>query len=180
MLEPLIRWNIFSHLVVPCALLLTTLPSIIAAKMPVYMSGKSPLLAGKTIYIGEKRYKIRWDGRYVFKKIPMGKHDIAVGESSGVIKIKRKRNIDGILFDSNEEGQVLYIGLNIRARELYFWVNGKQLKISENRWTAVDNKNRVYVPQGRIKPNENGNKTPGGLSISANGEIDITPSTKKR
>lgn len=146
MLEPLIRWNLISHLVIPCAILLMTAPFILAAHIPVEVSGKAPLFAGETLRFGRRSCKIDGEGRYSLKKIPMGKLSISIGKSHAVVRIKRKRNVEGIVFDSDKKGQILRIGYNIRGLELSFWRNGDQLMISDNRFTATDSKNRVHTP----------------------------------
>jgi len=176
LVEPLILWNILSRGIFPCLLLCLILILLILWRTPVYVTGFLPGIPGKELAFGRKKDILRLNGRFVFKKIYTGKHELKLGEeeSTAKIKLKRKRKVCGIIFEQKEDFLVITIGSKIRAIELYLTAAGPVLTVREDNWAAIDKKHNVISPAGIQEPDdEKCNVTDAGLHIDKKGNLDV-------
>ncbi len=167
LLTPLTLWNVLSWVVFPG--LLGILILLLFWRTPVYVTGF--LQREGELCIGKKKDTLRPNGRFVFPKVYMGKHSLALGETECRIKLKRKRKLPGIVFESKEDLLVIAIGRSVRAIELYLT---PAITVRQDEWAAIDKDHNVISPAGVKAPDENKeNTTPGGLHIDKDGKLDM-------
>ncbi len=169
LLTPLTLWNALSRIVFPGLLLLGLgLILLIFWRTPVYVTG---FLSGVgELHLGRKKDTIRPNGRFVFPKIYMGKRSFKLEEAEYRIKLKRKRKLPGLAFESKDDLLVITVGRKVRAIELYLL---PELTVRQDDWAAIDKKHNVITPAGITEPDENKeNTTPGGLHINRKGELE--------
>ena len=138
-------------------------------RRPVYVTG---FLPGKgELCIGRKKDTLRLNGRFLFPRVSMGRHNLTLGETQRRIRLKRQRDLQGIAFESQDDLLVIAIGKKVRAIELYLLPT---LTVRQEEWAAIDKDHNVITPEGVREPDENKeNTTPGGLHISKDGKLDI-------
>ena len=155
-------------------LLLLGLLLLLLWRRKVYVTGFDPTGMGGTIECGRKKDTIRVGGRFVFPRVFTGKHSFKVGGAELKWKLKRKKDVQGIRFERDEDYLTVYIGRNIRAIEIYLVHDAAGLNINPALWAAIDSKRRVYTPTGVTEPAQDGtNKTPGGLTTDRKGKLSF-------
>lgn len=171
LMTPLTLWNVLSRIVFPGLLLGIGIFLLLLLfwRTPVYVTGFLP--GAGELCLGRKKDTLRPDGRFVFPKIYMGKHDLTLDPAQCRIRLKRKRKLPGITFESKDDLLVITIGRKVRAIELYLLPT---LAIRQDEWAAIDKDHNVITPAGVKEPDENKeNTTPGGLHISKDGKLEI-------
>ncbi len=168
LLTPLTLWNILCWVVFPGLLLGIGLILLIFWRAPVYVTGFLPGVG--ELKLGRKKDTLRPDGRFVFPKVYMGKHSLTLGPAKSRIKLKRRRKLPGLAFESKDGLLVIFIGRRVRAIELYLL---PELTVRQDAWAAIDKDHNVITLAGVKAPDEDKeNTTPGGLHIRKNGELD--------
>ena len=117
-----------------------------------------------------KEDTIRMDGRFVFPRIPTGTHTFTLRSADGTEAelrwVLKRKKVEGIRFEMEDDRVTVLIGRNIRAIELYVKRSGGTLSLQIEKWAAMDRNHNVYTPMGRKEPDENKcNVTPGGLTV---------------
>lgn len=140
-------------------------------RRPVYVTG---FLHGTgELCLGRRKDTLRLDGRFLFPRIYMGRHSLTLGETQRRIRLQRRRELQGIAFESQDDLLVITIGKKVRAVELYLLPT---LTVRQEEWAAIDKDHNVITPEGVQEPDENKeNTTPGGLHIGKDGKLDIEP-----
>lgn len=147
----------------------------------VYVTGFVPAMAGQTIQCGRKSDTLRPDGRFVFARMPLGKHTFALNPGPGQLrwKLKRDRKAEGIRFETDEGFPTVVVGKGIIALELQLLPAGPMLELQRLQWAAIDKEHNVYTPLGRKAPDTKGcNRTPDGLKIDEKGKLEIGETVK--
>ena len=146
----------------------------------IYVTGFVESMSGNDLNWGQKRDRIRPDGRFVFEKMPFGKHTFKVtapdGHEKAVInwRLKRDNDVNGVKIEKQDGEYTVLAGKHVRAVELYFDVDQGELKIKPARWAAIDSDKNVYTPTGMRPPaNDGTNITPGGLWVDGNKKLDF-------
>lgn len=173
LLVPLILWNILRLAVLPGLLLGWILLLLLAWRTPIYVTGFLPGVPGAEFSFGRKKDNLRPDGQFVFKKIYTGTHTLTQGAAERKIKLRRRRKAVGILFEEKSDVLILTVHPNTRAVELYLLAVGNGLTLRRDKWAVIDSKHRVYTPSGVTEPVDKCNRTPGGLTVDAEGTLDI-------
>lgn len=138
-------------------------------RTPVYVTGFVP--GTGELCLGRKKDTLRFNGRFLFPKVYMGKRTLSLGQTECRIRLKRQRNLSGIAFETRDELLVIAIGKKVRAIELYLLPT---LDIRQDEWAAIDKDHHVISPAGIREPDENNeNTTPGGLHIDRHGNLEI-------
>lgn len=151
-------------------------------RTPVYVTGFVPEMFGHYLKIGRKKSDILSDGRFVFKRIYVGKHKFYLDDNKQKyeLRLKRKSKLDGIEFKKEKDLLTIFIGRKVQAIELYMLPLSNALNIREDNWAAIDSKCNVITQLGVIKPDENGyNVTLGGLSVDKHKSLRIVDVTGK-
>ncbi len=169
LLTPLTLWNLLRWGVFPGLLLGLGLILLIFWRTPVYVTGFLPAVG--ELHLGRKKDTLGPNGRFLFPKVYMGKHSLKLEKAEYRIKLKRKRKLPGLAFESKDDVLVIFIGRKVRAVELYLLPT---LAVRQDEWAAIDKDHNVITPAGVQEPDENQeNTTPGGLHIRKNGELEI-------
>lgn len=153
---------------------------IVFWRTPIYVTGFVPGMVGNQLKIGRKKSDILSDGRFIFKRIYVGKHKLYLGDNEQPykLKLKRKSKLEGIEFKKEKELFTILIGRKVQAIELYTLPLAEALCIREDDWAAIDSKCNVITPLGVRKPDDNGfNVTPGGLSVDKHKNLKIIDKT---
>jgi len=149
--------------------LLLLLLLLIFWRTPVVVTGFLP--GAGELCLGRQKDTLRPDGRFLFPKVYMGRRGLALGQAECRIRLKRRRKLPGIAFETEDDWLVICVGRRVRAIELYLLPG---LTVRRDEWAAIDKDHNVITPAGVREPDENReNTTPGGLHIGRNGDLDI-------
>lgn len=96
--------------------------------------------------IGRKKDTLRLNGRFLFPRIYMGRHNLTLGETQRRIRLMRQRDLQGIAFESRDDLLVIAIGEKVRAIELYLLPT---LTVRQEEWAAIDKDHNVITPRRR-------------------------------
>lgn len=130
-----------------------------------------------------KESELGIDGRFVFPRIPPGKHTFtlcALGGTQSELRwrLRRKKKVEGIRFEFEDDRMTVLISRNIRAIELYEQRSGDNMSLQIEKWAAIDRKHNVYTPMGVKEPDENNcNVTPGGLAVDKKHRLSFETQT---
>ncbi len=171
--EPLVLWNVLSRIVFPALLAGILLILLILLRRPLYVTGFIPAAEGDEFKIGKKKTEILEGGRFVFKKVYVGKRRFVLGEKECRVKLKYKSKTEGIAFEIKEDILIIYVGRKVRAIELYMLLGESDIIITQSNWAAIDKKRNVITPDGVKEPEDRENTTPGGLHINKRGYFEI-------
>ncbi|MDO5389707.1 MAG: hypothetical protein Q4F24_01280 [Eubacteriales bacterium] len=166
------------------ALLLLGLILLLLWRRRIYVTGFAADMSGSTMKWRRREDAIRTDGRFVFLRMPPGKHTFTLcsgeetrAELKWVLKRRSKINgtkVDGIQFAFKDDTMTVIAARNIRAIELYLDTSDQTMRILTEDWAAIDRKHNVYTPMGKTKPDDNNyNITPGGLFIDKHHKLDF-------
>ncbi len=91
-----------------------------------------------------------------------------------VWKLEReKKEPISFIFRENSPFKI-QVGKQIRAIELVLVLKETTFLPDTSYWAVIDKKQKVYIPEGVIQPEENGsNQTPAGLKVDKNGNFSI-------
>lgn len=138
-------------------------------RTPVYVTGFLP--GAGELGLGRKKDTLRPDGRFLFPKVYMGRRSLTLAQAERKIRLKRRRKLPGIAFETKDDVLVISVGRRVRAIELYLLPG---LDVRRDEWAAIDKDHNVITPAGVQAPDENKeNTTPGGLHIGRNGELEF-------
>ena len=111
------------------------------------------------------------DGRFVLEKVPFGKQKWEVLMPDGtayqlVWKLERKKKEPvSFVFRENSPFKIR-VGKQIRAIELVLTLKESTFLPDTSYRAVIDKKQKVYIPEGVIPPEEDGsNRTPAGLKV---------------
>lgn len=172
--EPLVLWNILSRAVFPAVVALGILIILlILLRRPIYVTGFLSTKAGDEFKLDKKKDSLRFDGRFIFKKVYCGKRRFTLGEKECRVKLKYKTKTEGIAFENKDDILEISISRKVRAIELYMRLTETEIVVTQNNWAAIDKKRNVITPNGIKEPEDKQNTTPGGLHINKDGYFEI-------
>ncbi len=173
--EPLPLRDAFSWL--PWLALLLALLALILLllllRTPIYVTGFIPAAEGSKFNLDKKETELLPGGRFVFKKVYMGKRRFVIDEKECRIRLKRKSKIEGIVFEEDDDMLKVFVSREVRAVELYLLTLESEIVIRQDKWAAIDKKRNVITPEGVTEPEDKENTTPGGLHVDKDGYFEI-------
>ncbi len=115
------------------------------------------------------------DSRATYKRVRLGKHDLAVAGSVCSFQIKRGKIEGGLRFEQTQEGMLVWIDRKIRAVQLFFEPKNGVTTIETHKWAVVDRKHNVYTTTGGIPANKHTkwNYTLGSLYVDEEGKFTV-------
>lgn len=145
----------------------------------IYVTGFIKEAAGGTLKWRGKEEKIAEDGRFVCEKVPFGKQKWKVLIPDGTVyhlvwKLEReKKEPISFIFRENRPFKI-QVGKQMQAIEFVLTLKENTLLVDTSYRAVIDKKQKVYIPEGVIPPEEDGsNRTPAGLKVDKNGKFSI-------
>ena len=145
----------------------------------IYVTGFIKAAAGGTLKWRGKEEKIAEDGRFICEKVPFGKQKWKVLMPDGTVyqlvwKLEREKKEPVSFILRKNSPFKIRVGKQIRAMELVLTLKENTFFPDTSYWAVIDKKQKVYIPEGVIEPEEDGsNQTPAGLSVDKNGNFSI-------